>query len=456
MGSTCLTRIVAAVKVLPPIQSWCARHRGGPGQVLGGVQIGRDAPSLPVTDPSPAWTGGHVSGPTVHVLRLDTIGGVERDFVSYIRHPTVTAGDHRVLVVGRPIHPHLREPITGAAAVEELRRWRGLRLPTWLRPPRLRRILRRVEPARLILWNHLGDAGLMAIADDLGIPVVYYEHGAGWLRPSGERVRGCLERAAGVVCNSRAARRLLADRFGWHGMAEVHPYGLRSDARPPLPQCKVAPVGRPWRLGMAGRMIPLKGYPLALHATAELRRRGHPVELHLAGTGPDEAQLRALAVELGLGESVVFRGVVADMSEFYRGIDLMLVPSLREPFGLVSIEAAAWGCPVIAAAVDGLPETMEPEVTGLALPCTEALDGYAAVGGRVADLPEQVYDPVADALTAPRYVAPTALADAVGGLIVDPERFAAMSAAAGERIPRRFDFDRHVLELDAAFARLAP
>lgn len=408
-------------------------------------------------DPGRAFQpGALVSGPTLHVLRLDTIGGVERDFASYISHPMVADGDHRVLVVGRPIHPHLRGSITVAAPVDSLRSWRGLRIPGILRPSRLRAILRRADPVRLVLWNHLGDAGVMACADALGLPVIYYEHGAGWLRPPVERVRSCLDHAAGVVCNSRAAQRLLAERFGWRGRAEVHPYGLRSDARPATAQRKRRPEGRQWRLGMAGRMIPLKGYPLALHAAALLRDRGCAVELHLAGTGPDAAHLRALAINIGLADSVVFRGVVDDMSAFYRDIDIMLVPSLREPFGLVSIEAAAWGCPVVAAAVDGLPETMEPGTTGLALPCTEALEAYPILGGQTEGLPKQVYDPITDALTAPRFVAPSDLADAVHGLIVDPERFEGMSAAAGERIPKRFDFDRHVADLDAAFRRLAP
>lgn len=400
-----------------------------------------------------------VSGATAHLLRLDTIGGVERDFAMYIAHPVLRAGDHRVIVAGRPIHPHLRAGVMASAPVDHLRyRW-GIRLPRWPRAVRLRqldRILERTRPARLVLWNHFGDLELVTIAARHGIPVVYYEHGAGWLRPEGERARGFLAAVAGVVCNSHAASRLLALRHGWSGPTRIHLNGLRYDARPERTMRKDPPSKRAWRIGIAGRLIPLKGHPVALHALRILAGLGHEAELNVAGTGPQEARLRALAAELGLTERVRFHGVLSDMPAFYREIDLLVVPSLREPFGLVSIEAAAWGCPVVAAAVDGLPETLEDGTTGLALPCTEPLEDYAAIGGDDAGMPELVYDPVSDALHPPRFIAPAALAEAIAAICGDADRFRAMSAAAGERIPATFDFDRHVAAVDAAMVELAP
>jgi glycosyltransferase involved in cell wall biosynthesis len=67
-----------------------------------------------------------------------------------------------------------------------------------------------------------------------------------------------------------------------------------------------------------------------------------------------------LIADLDLAPHVTFHGIVHDMPGFYRGIDVFLCPSLREPFGSVCLEAAAWGCVVVASRVDGLVEAVEP------------------------------------------------------------------------------------------------
>src|SRR5262249_14493586 len=98
-----------------------------------------------------------------------------------------------------------------------------------------------------------------------------------------------------------------------------------------------------------------KGVALALHAAKLLADEGLDVELRVAGVGPELERLERVAGSLGIGPRVRFLGSVRDMEAFYRDIDCLVHPPLTEAFGLVAIEAAAHGCPVIAAAIDGLP-----------------------------------------------------------------------------------------------------
>jgi glycosyltransferase involved in cell wall biosynthesis len=132
------------------------------------------------------------------------------------------------------------------------------------------------------------------------------------------------------------------------------------------------------------------------------------------------------------------------MRTFYASIDCLLHPALREPFGLAPIEAAAQGCPVIAAAVDGLPEAVLHGVSGYCIPPRLPVAEYPALGGSMRELPEMVYDPQSDTLSPPRLVDPQRLADAVSEMFSGPKMFENLSRSASAHALQEFDFTRHV------------
>ena len=105
------------------------------------------------------------------------------------------------------------------------------------------------------------------------------------------------------------------------------------------------------RLLYVGRLAPEKNVDFLLRcfAAAGLVRANAPMEMVLAGLGPCEANLRAQAKLLGIENCVKFLGYVpqANLPKIYQTADFFVLPSTREPWGLVSLEAMLGRLPVL-------------------------------------------------------------------------------------------------------------
>jgi glycogen(starch) synthase len=152
---------------------------------------------------------------------------------------------------------------------------------------------------------------------------------------------------------------------------DVVPNGVRADAWRPDPAriaaVRARYVGTGPLLLFSGRLVYEKGLHDLLRALPRLRRRHPGIRLVVAGAGPLEGELRAQARQLRLGRSVEFAGFVGDdeLTALVAAADCAIVPSVYEPFGLVALEAAAAGTPVVAADVGGLRELVVQGQTGL-------------------------------------------------------------------------------------------
>lgn len=170
----------------------------------------------------------------------------------------------------------------------------------------------------------------------------------------------------------------------------------------PEPRAVVVPNGidpAPWRaangtggpgsplIAYAGRLVHEKGVQTLLSAIRPLRA-GHPqLRLAIAGTGGYEQALRDQASRSRVMRAVHWLGFLDDtaLAALFANADLVVVPSLYEPFGLVALEAAAARTPVIVSETGGLRDLVAAGVAAAAFPPGDTAALAAAIEGVLAD-----------------------------------------------------------------------
>jgi glycosyltransferase involved in cell wall biosynthesis len=301
---------------------------------------------------------------------------------------------------------------------------------------RLCRVLCRLRP--VITEFSTPKAGLLGnlAAKLCGIPVrVYLLRGLRLETMTGFKFRLLLaaERLASacahhVICNSRslrakAASMRLAPQRKLHLIGNGSSQGVDIDRFSPGPEMVRKDLGIPCEaplIGFVGRMTRDKGIPELMDAFELIQRAEPGARLLLVGwfDDSDDTLSEWLRRRIESHPGVVCTGYVADTGPYYRAMDMMVLPTWREGFPNVVLEAAATGIPVVTTISTGSRDAVAPEVTGLLIPA-----GY-----------------------------PEAIAEAVLRLIRNPEDRFRMGAAARAWVTEQF-VNGHVLGLTTEFYR---
>ncbi len=276
-------------------------------------------------------------------------------------------------------------------------------------------IVRRERPE--ILHTHLVHAdfhGLPAGRLERVPVTVSTKHGFNAFRDG--RAFAAADRAVAALADVHVAisaglARYLGESEGFDPASfEIVHYGIAAGAEPP------PPPGAP-RLAVVGRLVPIKGHDVLLRALASVRERLPAATLEIAGDGALEPGLRATVARLGLDDAVTFLGRVSPAAPVIERAEVVVVPSFGEGFGMVALEAMERGRAVVASAVGGLPEIVEPGRTGLLVPSGD----------------------------------PGRLAAALVELASDPGRTAAMGIAGRARALEEFSQERCTARIEALY-----
>ena len=183
---------------------------------------------------------------------------------------------------------------------------------------------------------------------------------------AGQRIAQKIAAADRVVCISQFARSQLmrlSDPVHWTKL-DLCRLGIDLVRFTPA---QTPRTPGPVRLLSVGRLAPAKGQLLLIQACAELLHRGLDFKLTIVGEGSQRTRLEACADDLGLRNQIHFAGALnqGEVQAELRQADVFVLPSLAEGIPVVLMEAMASGVPCISCPVNGIPELIAHEHSGL-------------------------------------------------------------------------------------------
>jgi glycosyltransferase involved in cell wall biosynthesis len=237
-----------------------------------------------------------------------------------------------------------------------------------------------------------------------------------------------VERCAAVVTVSERVRDSLVGELDLPprlaGRLVVVPNGVTVPGLDPTVRAHVRaelgiPDGSTLLLG-AGRLTEQKNFAALVDLAAALRAGGRPVRTVIAGEGEQRSMLEERIADLGLDPEVRLLGVRDDLERLFQAADVFVLSSRWEGLPLVLLEAMAAGCPVAGFAIDGTREVVEDGRHGLLAP----MDDVSTLAGRIA------------------------------AVLDEPDRLAAMGAAARAHVQAHHDFADVLARLEALYAEI--
>ncbi|WP_353387386.1 glycosyltransferase family 4 protein [Thermobispora bispora] len=297
-----------------------------------------------------------------------------------------------------------------------------LMLPTW---PVARRAADLVEKGATVVFGAAAPLGLLApvmrAAGAARIVMITHGHEASWARlPGARRILRRIGAGADVVTYlGDFTRRHLARVIPEGKLVRLAP-GVDTDAF--RPGAGGEAVRRALHLGdrpvvvCVSRLVPRKGQDMLIRAWPMVLRRVPDAVLLIVGDGPSRRSLERAVTRARLWSSVVFAGPVrwSELPAYYDAGDVFAMPCRTrlggidvEGLGIVYLEASATGLPVVAGSSGGAPEAVRHGETGL------------VVDGR----------------------SPGEIADALAGLLTDPERAREMGRRGRDWVEREWRWD---------------
>lgn len=368
-----------------------------------------------------------------HFVGLSGVGGVQKNFVEYINAQNILRSSnhflHKVYTLG-DIDQQYTLPIR-VYNIRKLKFFFALVLDIISR----RKIVH--------FYNNLTSFKVMLLLFLLPVrKLILHERGTIWNQKSSSWLipHFIAWKADIILANSVATKTMLEKKFSisTEKIRVLH-NGINTSLN--CGYCDVRKNNNSvFIIGFIGRLDSPKGVHVLIDSMNYLANKN--IELIIAGEGVLESMLKKSASKLN---NVKFIGRVDNPYSFISTIDLLVVPSIREPLGNVCLEAGLCKTPVLAANIDGIPEIIEDCVSGELIDPTDDITMDFPFNAVL--LPEFVVDPVTYEIHTPLQINSKKLADKILELSLEEEILTGYSEQLHKRVVDYFNIDRYALEL---------
>lgn len=277
----------------------------------------------------------------INAMFSSGLGGIEQSFLDYCA--CLKSRGHKVTVI---IHPDAKvRPLLVGLQVNIIN-VKNLGFFDIFAKGYLKKILKQTRPDIIIAHGNRAACLLKDVSKSVTIPLVGVTHNYKLRRQIG---------LDAMFATTYALKTHLIELgqnentiFNVPNMIRLH------DRQLPIRTFRTPPV-----IGTMGRFVKKKGFDYFLRALAKLKERNIAFKALIGGSGEEEKELKELAAALGIGNMVEFLGWVDNKSKLFDNIDIFVLPSVHEPFGIILLEAFAMGKAVITTDSEGPIEIAE-------------------------------------------------------------------------------------------------
>ena len=294
----------------------------------------------------------------LHVITTIDMGGAEKQLLVLVREQVDSGMEVTVL------------PLKGSNELLEKFSEAGVTVlsdlylqPWFTQLFRLRKLTRLND---FVIHAHLPRAELITSLVKRKKRVVISRHNTETFIPNGPKLlsiilsRWVYSRSDAVVCISMAVRNFMVSNREIPDTPKVHVVHYGYDQKFPMLDRNVDPQN-PLVIGTIGRLVPQKDHETTIRAVSHLIRSGNKVELRILGDGPLMSNLTQLVEELGLEDKVKFFPRTSDIYSFLNSLNIFVLASKYEGFGLVLLEAMCAGIPIVGARNSAIEEVLGSE-----------------------------------------------------------------------------------------------
>ena len=372
----------------------------------------------------------------LHVLSLSAIGGVQKSFISYINHANLNSQFEHELCLTRKTGKDFLKHLPGRYYY--LRSIKGL----------IRLIYQIISKKYIVhFYNSLGSKPIYGLLRFLRPSnIIFHERGSAW-NSNSSNLKYFVKNSKisnKIISNSNATRNFLNLKFKipldkitviYNGIEE-NKINIDYEKR----------FSNKVSIGYLGRFETQKGIPSFIQAAKYLPQ----YNFYIGGYGSWEEYIQNQVARV---KNVFLIGKVLNPSNFLSKVDILVVPSIREPFGNVIVEAGLCHKAVIASNIDGIPEIINSEEVGFLINPTEDIN-YNLRPLESLNYPEKVYYPNANKLGKPMELDSKSLAKTIQKLSEDKVLRDKMGKSLNKRVTHLFSLDNYFKNLEQFYINI--
>jgi glycosyltransferase involved in cell wall biosynthesis len=290
----------------------------------------------------------------LNIMLTNTLGGIEQSFLDYSQ--ALLVNHHQVISVVQPLSPIIKYIVKNGFDYHCLRVWSYY---DYLAAFKLKYFIKKNNVD--IVIAHGGRAARIAQLLNLSVPVISVSHNSNF-----KKILHC---DAIIAITNKMRKDIIKS-----GYPEKSCYRLYNTVSQEIKNIRSFSYHKPPIIGFLGRLDKGKGIDDLLYAVRLIVDSGLSLKVIIGGEGAEKENLIKLSEESGLGKVIKFVAWVDDKKSFYQAIDILVLPSLNESFGIVILEAFAYNKVVISTKTDGPSEIITNGKNGLLAEISNPVD----------------------------------------------------------------------------------